>query len=94
MSISQEQIKNIIANLSKLSTTNEKQYDDLAKIIEYMDILSEVDTTWVKSTVAVSNSIKDLRKDEKQSSISPEALLACANQSVVARQIALNNIMN
>jgi len=44
MSITQDQMENIIKNLSKLPEVDPKMFEDTAKIIEHMEVLQEVDT--------------------------------------------------
>jgi len=45
MSITQDEMENIIKNLSKLPNVDPKMFEDTAKIIKHMEILQEVDTT-------------------------------------------------
>jgi hypothetical protein len=44
MIITQEQMGNIIKNLSKLPNIDPKMYKDTAKIIGHMELLKEVNT--------------------------------------------------
>lgn len=93
MSLTQEQIKNI-ANLSKLRLKNEEKITgNINDILNYVDQLSEVDTTGVEGTVNVIPNDTPLRKDEIKDSNLTSELLGNTNQSVVANQIALQNIM-
>ncbi len=94
MSITQEQMKNIILNLSKLPHLDSKLEWDVKNIINYMEILNEVDTTWVKPTVSVSNFNNVLRKDVEKRFTQPQEVLACSPQWVVGNCIAVNNIMH
>lgn len=92
MSITQEQIDNIIKNLSKLP--NNGQQGNVEKIIEHMEILSEVDTTWVEPTVSVAQYEARLREDVETRFTLPAEVLACSDQDVIANQIAIPNIMS
>lgn len=94
MDLTQEQIKKLANNLSKLNLDDEKLSWDINEIIKYIDLLSEVDTTWVKPTISVVNKDNIPRKDiEKKKEISREELLACSNQKIIQDQIAVSNIM-
>jgi len=94
MSFTQEQIEKLSKNLSKISVDNEKTWEKIDWIIKYVELLNEVDTTWVKSTVSVIDTENTLREDKQQEkTISRKELLACSNQKVVANQIAITNIM-
>ena len=101
MSLTQEQIEKLANNLSKLKLDDEKLANNINDILKYVDLLNEVDTTWVVPTVSVSE--KDLsaswrwnilREDiQKEKEVTPAELLKCSNQKVVANQIAVSNIM-
>ena len=94
MSLTQEQIEKLAKNLSKISVDNEKIAWDVNWILNYIELLNEVDTKWVEPTVSVVDSRDNLRTDEKQDKeISREDLLNCSNQKVIADQIAITNIM-
>ncbi len=94
MDLTQEQIKKLANNLSKLNLDDEKLSWDINEIIKYIDLLSEVDTTWIKPTISVVNKDNIYREDiEKKKEISREELLACSNQKVIQDQIAVSNIM-
>ena len=94
MSLTQEQIEKLSKNLSKIDLAEPKLVDDLNNILKYVDLLNEVDTTWVKATVSVVESENTLRDDfEAKKDVTPAELLACSNQKVVAKQIAVANIM-
>ena len=94
MSITQEQMENIIKNLSKLPNVDAKLEWDVKNIIEYMDILNEVDTTWVQPTVSVSDFNKILRKDIEKRFTNPQEVLNCAPGGVVGNCIVVSNIMH
>ncbi len=94
MSVTQEQIEKLSKNLSKINTNSEKLTSDVNWILKYVELLNEVNTTWIKPTVSVIESENTLRKDiEKKKEISREELLECSNQKIIADQIALTNIM-
>ncbi len=95
MSLTQEQIEKLLKNLSKLWVENsEKLTGNVNSIIEYMDILNEVDTTDVVPTVSVVEKTNILRKDiEEEKDVASSGLLECSPQKVVANQIAIGNIM-
>ena len=94
MSLTQEQIEKLSKNLSKISVDNEKIAWDINWILNYIELLNEVDTTWIKATVSVIEKNATLRKDEKKKKYnSREELLTCSNQKVIANQIAISNIM-
>jgi len=94
MSVTQEQIEKISKQLSKINVDNEKITWDLNSILNYIDLLNEVDTTWIKPTISVIESENVLREDiiEKKS-IDKKDLLKCSNQKIIADQIAITNIM-
>lgn len=94
MSVSQEQIQKIAEKLSKIPGDNKKLVGNIQDILWYMELLEEVDTTWVPATVSVIRDTKWLRSDELgEKNILPEDLLACSDQKVVGNQIILPNIM-
>lgn len=93
MSLTQEQIEKLSKNLSKIKLENEKLGKDINWILEYIDLLNQVDTTWVKPTVSVVEIENSFRKDEEIRNIEPKDLLDCSNQKVIANQIAISNIM-
>ena len=95
MSLTQEQIEKLSKNLSKLLPQNdEKLVSDVNSILKYIDMLNEVDTTWVEPTVSVINSKNVLKKDVVlNKEATPRELLSCSNQKVIGNQITLSNIM-
>lgn len=95
MSITQEQIRKIAKNLAKLNTTHEEKIlKDTNSILGYIDLLNEVDTTWVEPTVSViSKEDNILRQDVITPKNPREELLACSKQKIIANQIAVDNIM-
>lgn len=94
MSLTQEQIEKLSKNLSKINVNSEKLTWNVNEILNYIDLLNEVDTTWVKPTISVIESENILREDiEKEKTVSREELLACSNQKIIADQIAITSIM-
>ena len=94
MSLTQEQIKKLSEVLSKIRLDDPKIVDDVNSIVGYINLLDEVDTTWVEPTVSVVEKESFLREDiETEKEIQPKELLDCSNQKVVANQIAISNIM-
>lgn len=96
MSLTQEQIEKLSKNLSKVDLSDPKLVWDLNSILDYIDQLNEVDTSWVIPTVNVveseiSNSA--LREDIEKREQNPKDLLDCSNQKVIANQIAVTDIM-
>lgn len=95
MSLTQEQIEKLLSSLSKLGVKNSEQLtSSVNSIIDYMEILNEVDTENVTPTVSVVQKQNILRKDQlEDKNITPSQLLDCSPQKVIANQIALPNIM-
>lgn len=95
MSITQEQIEKIAKNLGKINPSDtSKILSSINSILEYVDILNEVDTSgveWVVNVISKDNNF--LRQDIIKQDISPISLLKCSNQKVVANQIAIAWIM-
>lgn len=96
MSVTQEEIKKIAENLSKLSPKNLWNLtQSVDSILSYFELLNEVDTRGVIPTINVVKKENILRSDGENTNkdVSPEELLACSNQKIIAGQIAVNNIM-
>jgi len=95
MSLTQEQIDNISKNLSKLYPKNQnKLIIDINSIVWYINMLDDIDTTWVKPTVSVIYNENILRNDEEIEKITtPKELLSCSKGKIIWNQIALNDIM-
>jgi aspartyl/glutamyl-tRNA(Asn/Gln) amidotransferase C subunit len=94
MSLTQEQIEKLSKNLSKINVNSWKIANDINGILDYIDLLNEVDTTWIIPTVSVIETGNILREDfETNKNISRADLLACSNQKIIADQIAISNIM-
>lgn len=94
MSITQDQIKKITKNLAKLPAGSDKIEHDLNSIIWYIDMLNEIDTTWVIPTISVTNGKSKLREDVESNNLAtPTELLKCSQNKVIAWQIAVWSIM-
>lgn len=94
MSLTQDQIKKLLKNLSKLSVDNEEVLTNkVNSIVWYMDLLNEVDTTWVEPTISVSKKENILREDIEKKEFSRKEMLDCSNQKVIWDQIAISSIM-
>jgi len=99
MSLTQEQIKKLAENLSKIHLDEEKTKEiewDLNNILKYFDLLNEVDTENVSPTYSVIAKEENSLREDKEAEVkdpSPKELLECSNQDVIADQIAINNIM-
>lgn len=96
MSISQDELKKIAEKLSKIPGDNPALLWNITDILGYMDLLSEVDTSWVNPTVSVVEHNAILREDTAKNPTQATGvdLLKTTNQKVVAEQIVLPNIMN
>lgn len=96
MSIKQEEIEKISKRLAKIKLKDSKKLvSDVNWILEYMNLLNEVDTDWIEPTVSVIDYNKEisLRNDEIIKNIESKDILSCSNQKIVANQIAINDIM-
>lgn len=95
MSITQEEVKRITKNLSKLDPNQgETLTQDIQAILQYIDLLNEVDTTWVPPTYSVIWKVhQDLKADRASQEVTPNKLLQCSPQKIIAQQIAIQNIM-
>lgn len=94
MSLTQEQIEKLSKNLSKIEISDPKLAWDINNILDYVELLNEVDTTWVVPTVSVVEIENNLREDnEIQKNVTTKELLECSPQKIVANQIAISNIM-
>ncbi len=96
MSITQEILKNITHNLSKLKVADEaKILKNVNDLLNYMDTLNQVNTTWVEATISVINSKSKLRLDSvNEKIVKVKELLECSPQKVINNQIAISNIMH
>lgn len=70
MSITQEQVRNIAKKLAKVKSKNEeKLVQNMNSILDYIDLLNEVDTTGVIPTVSVISENNPLRADVEKREI-------------------------
>ncbi len=94
MSTTQDQIKKVSEKLSKIPLSKKIGWDTEG-ILEYVNLLDEVDTTGVEPTISVVSQWTPFREDvEVEKEVLPKDLLACSNQKVFANQIIIPNIMN
>jgi aspartyl-tRNA(Asn)/glutamyl-tRNA(Gln) amidotransferase subunit C len=93
MTLTQEQIKKIAEDLSKIPANSEKIWEDLNNILKYFELLDEVNTDNVEPTYSVISKDNILREDELKKDFSRKELLACSKEQIIADQIAVNNIM-
>ncbi len=96
MTITNQDIEKLTKKLSKIGLEDEKMVDDINSILDYINMLNEVDTTGVQPTVNVVEMDKKtkLRTDDLQEKdIKNTDLLACSPQKVIQNQIAVSNIM-
>ncbi|MCH2189114.1 aspartyl/glutamyl-tRNA amidotransferase subunit C [Candidatus Gracilibacteria bacterium] len=93
MSVTQEQMKKLTQNLSKLHSGSQGVESGIHSTLDYIDTLSNVDTAGVKTTVSSVATKGHLREDKEIRDMSPSDLLACSPQKIISNQIALTNIM-
>ncbi len=95
MIITQEQIKKISKNLTKLAPNNEQKLaTSINSILTYVDLLNEVDTHNISPTISViSNNSTGFKHDREKRNIEPTSLLKCSSQKIIANQIAVSDIM-
>ena len=94
MTLTQDQIKNLSQNLTKIKNDDPKLAQDVNNIIWYIDLLNEVNTDGIEATVSVVQQENTLRSDlETTKDTTTQELLKCSPQKVVAGQIAVSNIM-
>ena len=89
-SLTTDQVRHI-AKLARLRLTDaelEKFPRELTSILQYVDMLKEVDTTGVEPTAQVTGLTNVFREDQiRQSATSPDALLGCSPLQVTEHQI-------
>jgi len=90
MSLTQEQIKKIAENLSKVPTNEDT---NINKILNYFSLLEEVNTDNIEPTYSVITKESSLREDIEKRDIKTKDLLACSNQKIIQDQITVINIM-
>jgi aspartyl-tRNA(Asn)/glutamyl-tRNA(Gln) amidotransferase subunit C len=96
MALSKEQVQKI-ADLARLGLTDaeiEKFTGQLSGILDWVDMLSEVDTEGVEPTYQSTGLTNVVDADEVQTNEqgSPEELLQCSELSLEARQILVKNV--
>ena len=88
--LTKDQVKHI-AKLARLTLSDgevEKFTKDLGAILDYVDILSEVDTEGVEPTEQVTGLTNAFRMDEVcQTGPEPDALLECSPLPITEHQI-------
>ena len=63
MSISQDELQKIAEKLSKIPGDNKELLGNITDILQYMDLLEEVDTAGIIPTVSVVENNASLRED-------------------------------
>lgn len=95
--LSDEQVKHV-AKLARIDLKDEevrKFGGELSKILDYMDVLSEVDTEGVTETSQVTGLKNVTQKDEvKKPDSSREELLDCSELPVDGKQVRVLPIIN
>ena len=95
MSLTQDQIKKLSKKLSKLWISWEELITSkINSIMWYIEILNEIDTTWVIPTFSVSKKNNVLREDIVKKNFTRKELLDCSKQKIIWDQIAISSIMN
>ena len=88
--LTQTQVRHI-AKLARLTLSDaevEKYAKELTSILQYVDMLAEVDTTNVKPTAQVTGQTNILRDDViRAEGTPPDSLLSCTPLSVADHQI-------
>lgn len=89
-SLTKDQVLHI-ATLARLQLTSkevDKMTTELSSILQYIDVLNEVDTSSIEPTSQVTGLTNALRDDiVKPSEAKPEDLLACSPLPILERQI-------
>lgn len=92
--LTEEQVRHV-AKLARLNLTDEevkKFAGQLSGVLEYVDILKEVDTEGVEITSQVTGLKNVMRKDEVvPSEAKREELLACSELEVDSNQVKVMN---
>ncbi|PIZ76713.1 Asp-tRNA(Asn)/Glu-tRNA(Gln) amidotransferase GatCAB subunit C [Candidatus Peregrinibacteria bacterium CG_4_10_14_0_2_um_filter_38_24] len=92
--LTEEQVRHV-AKLARLKLTDEevkKFAGQLSGVLEYVDILKEVDTEGVEITSQVTGLKNVMRKDEVVASTATrEELLACSELEVDSNQVKVMN---
>ncbi|MFA6305761.1 MAG: Asp-tRNA(Asn)/Glu-tRNA(Gln) amidotransferase subunit GatC [Candidatus Gracilibacteria bacterium] len=92
--LTEEQVRHV-AKLARLSLTDEevkKFSGQLSGVLEYVDILKEVDTEGVEITSQVTGLKNVMRKDEVvRGDAEREELLACSELEIDSNQVKVMN---
>lgn len=94
MKLSQDQVRHV-AKLARLSLTEAEvqMYAlQLSRVLEYMDILNELDTSDVEPTAQVTGLVNIEKNDDVALYVSREELLRCTNLPVENHQIRVKSI--
>ncbi len=96
MKLTKEQVQKI-AQLARLKLTDEEMEryaGQLTNILDYVDILKELDTTGVSETSQVTGLTNVTRTDEARGPLAtPDELLACSPLPIVDHQPRIKRIM-
>ena len=93
--LSNEQIKHI-ANLARLELTNEEEEkygEQLSAVLDYVDILSTVNTDKVLITAQTGNLLNAWREDEVISWNESEVVAALAQGETASGQIKVKKVL-
>lgn len=94
MALSKDEVKHI-AKLARLKLSDEEisQYAaQLSGVLEYVEILNELDVSGVEPTYQVTGLANVMREDEVRSCDSPQQLLECSNQPIERAQIKVRSV--
>ncbi len=90
MALTHDQVRHI-AKLARLRLTDaevEKYAKELSSILNYIDMLQEVDTSSVEATAQVTGQVNSMREDViRTNGASPDALLGCSPLQITDHQI-------
>lgn len=96
MKLTKEQVEKI-AHLARLKLTEEEMErytNQLTTILDYVDILKELDTTGIPETSQVTGLTNVTRKDEVRGTLAtPDELLKCSPLPEVDHQLRIKRIM-
>lgn len=88
--LTKDQVRHI-AKLARLTLTDgevEKFAKEMTSILQYVDMLSEVDTSAVKATAQVTGQTNVFREDAiRTDGTAPDALLGCSPLPLTEHQI-------
>lgn len=93
--ISADQLKHL-AELSRIALSEEEVQTyalQLNSVLNYIDILNEVDVTGVEMTTQVTGLTNSLREDQVQNLASPDELLDCSPLTKLNHSIAVKAII-